>query len=96
MLRNKKNRTKKLVLFYFIIILDLTFLYFIKYKNQSLSFNEFNLSNIGNTINLIVYIIFLTGFTIINFSKNQFWDRKNFIFVFIIVSYLSSQLILVR
>ena len=101
MIRNKKNSSVKLgLIFILIIFLDLTFLYFIKYKNQSLSINEFNLSNIGNLINLIFYTIFLIGLIILVINKNLFWDNKYFITFFfinqilIVLAYISTIVIM--
>lgn len=91
MISNKKNNSIKLgLIFILIVIINLTFLYFIKYNNQSLSISEFNLGNIGNLINLIVYIILLIGLIILIFNKNQVWGNKYFITVFFL-----NQLLLV-
>jgi vancomycin permeability regulator SanA len=85
MLSNKKNSLVKAGLFFILIILlDLVFLYFIKYKNQSLSILEFNFRNIGNLINLLVYVIFLIGLVVLIFNQTRFWDSKYFIVLFFI------------
>lgn len=100
MLKNKINSAAKPILILFIIILDLIFLYFIKYNNQSLSISEFNLGNIGNLINLIIYVILLISLSVLYINKNQFWDNKYIAAVFfinqilIVSAYISAMVVL--
>ncbi len=54
----------------FVLILQLIFLYYIKYLNQGLTLNEFSLKNIGNIFNLLVILCLIIGI-IIYFKRKQ-------------------------
>ena len=86
MIKNKKyNSSKSLLLFILIILVSLTFLYFIKYQNQSLSLSEFSLLNIGNLINLFFHFTITLGVLIIYYSKSIQPDIK-YLFPMLIIS----------
>ncbi len=84
------------LLFILIIILNLVFLYFVKYRNQNLSLNDFNLWNFGNSANLLFAVIIILGIIIAYFKKAMSFDSKLFISFFIInqilliLSYIST------
>lgn len=85
MIKNKKyNSSKYLLPFVFIIIINLSFLYFIKYQNQSLSLSEFNLLKIGNIINLFFHFILILGAFIIFYYKSIQPDIKYLSALFIV------------
>ena len=86
MIKNKKyNSSKSLLLFILIILVSLSFLYFIKYQNQSLSLSEFSLLNIGNLINLFFHFTIILGVLIIYYSKSIQPDIK-YLFPILIIS----------
>ena len=97
--KNKKNnfvfRTAIIIL---VIILNLAFLYFIKYQNQHLTFKDFTLSNFGNAANLLLGILLITGILITTFIQSITFDYKAFIPFFvlnqiIIISLYTSSII---
>ena len=57
------NKTKKINAFLIssIIIIQLIFLLFIKYSNQSLSIKEFSLTNLGNLFNIFISVVLIAG-----------------------------------
>jgi len=58
----KKKYPKIYPLFFsFALILQLIFLYYIKYLNQGLTLNEFSLNNIGNIFNLLIILCLIIG-----------------------------------
>jgi vancomycin permeability regulator SanA len=58
----KKKYPKIYPLFFSIVlILQLIFLYYIKYLNQGLTLNEFSFKNIGNIFNLVVILCLIIG-----------------------------------
>lgn len=58
----KKKYPKIYPLFFsFVLILQLIFLYYIKYLNQGLTLNEFSFKNIGNIFNLLVILCLIIG-----------------------------------
>ena len=97
MVKNNKNKVSLLTLFIILaIILDLFFLYFIKYQNQNLSVKEFNLNNIGNIIILLFTLLLLTGIIVSQFLKKDVINSKvflGFLFLtqlFLIGAYIST------
>jgi vancomycin permeability regulator SanA len=54
----------------FILILELIFLFHIKYSNQGLTLNDFSFSNIGNIFNLLVILCLVIGMFLL-FRKKQ-------------------------
>lgn len=59
-----------------ILILDLTFLYYLKYRNQGLNLNEFYLLNFGNLLNLLSHLLIASGLLIILFKRQTFNNIK--------------------
>jgi len=85
MTRNKNNiSNKNYSLLLVFLIIDLFLIYFLKYKNQSLTLSDFNLAAIGNAANLIFYILMILGLSIILKGKSYYIDIKLFNLVFII------------
>lgn len=85
MTRNNKNISlKRLIVFVLFLIVDLTFLYYIKYHNQSLSLQNISLNNIGNITNLFFYMIMIIGLVIIYFNKTLSIDPRIFSSIFIV------------
>lgn len=54
-------------------VLDLLFLYFVKYQNQNLPLSNFNLTNTGNFLNLIFTILLLLG------AGLYYWKKEKYI-----------------
>lgn len=97
MVRNKKNGSLNILLIFILIItLDLVFLYFIKYNNQSLSIKQFNFTNIGNLLNFISYFFLLIGLILcytlkdIEFNYKIFFVILTFNQIFIVGAYFSG------
>ncbi|HOJ08277.1 MAG: DUF218 domain-containing protein [Ignavibacteriota bacterium] len=55
------NKQSSIWAFIFILIIDLAFLYYLKYRNQNISFSEFNILNFGNLLNLFTLVIIVIG-----------------------------------
>ena len=70
-----------------LIILQLLFLYIIKYINQELAVSEFSLANIGNLFNLFVYAGLLSGIFIL-YKKQKSTILVKTILVFIVIDWL--------
>lgn len=88
MIKNKKyNSVKILLLFIFILTANLTFLYYIKYQNQSISFSSFNLLKTGNILNLIFHLILIVGLVIVFLNKSIQFEIK-YLIVFLIINLL--------
>jgi vancomycin permeability regulator SanA len=87
-----KNNQRKIrsqpVLVILIIILDLTFLYHIKYSNQNLTLSDLDLFNFGNLINLFFAILLITGLLIVVLKKANVFNSKIFFPVFLINQFL--------
>jgi len=67
----KKSYPKIYPLFLsFVLMLQLIFLYYIKYLNQGLTLNEFSLKNIGNIFNLLVILCLILGIIFL-FKRKQ-------------------------
>ena len=78
--KNIKNKWKLLSVIIFVIILDLFFLYYVKYKNQGLPLNYFNFAFIGNLLNLLFTAILITGIVLYSFSKKNIYNPGLLIF----------------
>ncbi len=87
-----KNNQRKIislpVLVSVIIILDLTFLYHIKYSNQNLTLSDLDLFNFGNLINLFFAILLITGMLIVVLKKSNVFNSKIFFSFFLINQFL--------
>jgi len=84
MIKNKKKLNTFLISF--AIIIQLLFLLFIKYSNQSLSIKEFSLTNLGNIFNVIISVILIAG--IVSYSKREVSDLKPLI-LFTLITFLA-------
>ncbi len=85
MSKNRKSKISYIPVFIILIlILDLAFLYFIKYQNQSLSIIDFNLIKFGNLCNLFFTIILIIGITIQILNNDLFFETKKILPVFIL------------
>jgi len=89
MIKNKKyNSIKILLLFIFILITDLILLYYLKYRNQSISLSSFNIFTTGNILNLTFYFILIIGVIITFFNKSIVVEIKNLVIFFILNQFL--------
>ena len=84
MTKNKKNKISSPLLIVVIILLNLTFLYFIKYKNQKLPISLFSLNNFGNFCNLLFALLLIAGILILTFKKDLVFDTKKFLPIFVL------------
>lgn len=85
-----KDRKAVIVLSFSIIIalLDLVFLYFIKYRNQHLSFlRNFDFFYIGNLINLLFSLILILGLLILLFKRGVYANTKHVRSFIIIINF---------
>ena len=80
-LRKKKNA----FLLSSIVIIQLIFLLFIKYSNQSLSLKEFSLANLGNILNIIVSVVLIAG--IVTYLRRKETGIKS-LYLFAIITFL--------
>lgn len=76
MIKNKKHF--HVFLLSSIIVIQLLFLLFIKYSNQSLSLKEFSFANLGNLFNVVISIILIAG--IAAYSKKLDWEIESLYF----------------
>jgi vancomycin permeability regulator SanA len=80
----KKSYPKIYLLFLsFVLILQLIFLYYIKYQNQGLTLDEFSLANIGNIFNLVITLAIIIGVAIY-LTKNSSASRQIIFFIIIL------------
>jgi vancomycin permeability regulator SanA len=85
MTKNKKGKiTTQSAIIILIIIFDLAFLYFNKYRNQNLNLSDFNLLNFGNLANLFFTILLVIGLLIVNFKTSIAFNSKMFNSIFFI------------
>ena len=83
--KNKKNKSVfRTAIIILTIILNLVFLYFIKYQNQHLSLKDFTLGNFGNAANLLLSVLLISGILITTFFQSIIFDYKAFIPFFIL------------
>ena len=79
----KKSYPKTYPLFFsFVLILQLIFLYYIKYLNQGLTLYEFSFKNIGNNFNLLIILCLIIGI-IFYFKRRQTEITSLMILIFI-------------
>lgn len=83
-----KNSNNKIVTVFlsFALIVNLFFLYYIKYANQKLPISEFSLANIGNIFNLVIVFAIIIGVAIYLRKKRS--DSRQIIF-FVLILFLS-------
>ena len=87
---NKRKITSLPVVVILIIILDLAFLYYIKYSNQNLGISDLDFFNFGNLSNLFFMILLIAGLLIVFLKKSNVFNSKIFFPFFLI-----NQLLLV-
>ncbi|HCY77778.1 MAG TPA: hypothetical protein DHV28_17850 [Ignavibacteriales bacterium] len=92
MTKSNKNNPYLTAVIIFVIIINLTFLYYIKYQNQNLSLNEFNLSSFGNLLNLFLAVSLIIGIVILVLKRNVNSNYKSF-YIFFILNQISILLI---
>lgn len=69
-----------------VIVIQLLFLLFIKYSNQSLSLKDFSLANLGNIFNLVISLVLITGIvTVLRREK----VTVNPLIIFTIITFLT-------
>lgn len=89
MTKNNKRKIKSLpVVVILIIILDLAFLYYIKYSNQKLTFSDLDFFNFGNLLNLLLVILLIAGLLIVVLKKSIVFNPKIFFPLFLINQFL--------
>ncbi len=84
MIKNKKNKISSPLLIVIIMLLNLAFLYIIKYKNQNLPISFFSLINFGNLCNFLFALILVAGILILTFKKDLVFDTKKFLPFFVL------------
>ena len=84
MIKNKKYKISSPLLIVIIILLNLAFLFVIKYQNQNLSISYFNLKNFGNFCNSLFALILIAGVLTLVFKKKIIFDIKNFLPFFVL------------
>lgn len=96
---NKNNKSKFSLLLFLIILtilLDLAFLYLVKYHNQNLTLRDMNLKSFGNIINLFFTLILVIGVLADHFTKRNIVQTKSFLIffgltqLFLIAAYIST------
>lgn len=83
----KKTKNKHLVFLptaAAITIVCLFFIYYVKYSNQGLSLKYFSLNSVGNVLNLLFFLLLLTGIVIL-IIKNNGQYRQGVILVSIVL-----------
>ena len=96
-MRNK-NKPNKIVLPITALVLQMIFLFFIKYKNQGLSFSDFSLLQTGNLINFFMYLGIISGLVIVIKKKQDYLNKKTqttlliLSWLFLIIGYISTQI----
>jgi vancomycin permeability regulator SanA len=70
-LKGKKSSFTVLPVIIIIFLLDLVFLYYLKYRNQNLSLAEFHLSSIGNFLNLLFTVLMIAGISMCSLQKQK-------------------------
>jgi len=85
MIKNNKRKITSLpVLVILVVILDLAFLYYNKYRNQNLTLSDFNLFSFGNLANLIFTLLLIIGIFIVTLKKSIIFKSKIFFPFFLI------------
>ncbi len=80
----KVSQKKSAFILASVIVIQLLFLLFIKYSNQSLSLKDFSFANLGNIFNLVISIILIAG--IVTVLKREKVHTKPLIIFTIITS----------
>ena len=93
-----KNFKKDFFLFLVLLLLQLSFLYFVKYLNQHLTFNNFSILKTGNFFNLILYVGIIVGLYLIIKMKQGSMNRRVIIillvvsWLFLIIAFISTRM----
>jgi len=87
--RNKhiNNKWKLVSAIICVVILDLLFLYYIKYKNQGLPLKDINLFYTGNLLNLIFALILITGIIFHSFCNKNVYKPKLLILCTVLMTF---------
>jgi len=83
-----KSTSRKAAIIILVIIINLVFLYFNKYRNQNLDIIDFDLLNFGNLVNLFFTILLIIGLLIVTFNKASGFSLKIFFPFFLINQFL--------
>jgi len=95
------NKSKNIILPVGFLVLQLIFLYFVKYSNQDLSIGEFSLFQTGNLINLFMYLGIISGLVFLSKKEQEFINKKilkHFLIIswlFLILGFISTRLKLI-
>lgn len=92
MTKRNKNNSYLTSIIILVILLNLTFLYYIKYHNQNLNLSAFNALNFGNLLNLFFAASLLVGIFVAALKKQTSTGNKSFI-IFLILNQISLLLI---
>lgn len=79
MKQNKPNIIHNPIVIILVILLNLTFLYFIKYQNQNLPISAFSITSFGNCINLFFTLSLIVGILILVFKSGLSFETKIFL-----------------
>ena len=85
MTKSKSNITYIGVLAFILILLfDLTFLFYLKYRNQNLSLDEFSFINFGNLLNISSVLLIVIGL-VLAFLKKQSINKIKLVWILILI-----------
>lgn len=84
MIKNNTNRIFSYPVIIIIILLNLAFLFLIKYQNQKLPISNFSFSSFGNVCNLFFALILIIGILVLVVKKDLVFETKIFLTIFII------------
>ena len=82
----KKNKRWISIIVITLLVLDLLFLFFIKYKNQDLSLTQFRFTNTGNFLNLLFFIVSVITIIIYSFSRRIRYNGKLLLYFALIIT----------
>lgn len=84
--RNNNTRRKLLSIIIPVIIFDLIFLYFIKYRNQGLPISDFDILYPGNFFNLFFAFILILGIVFYSYNKKIEYKPRLLIFYTVLMT----------
>lgn len=96
-----RDKRKNIILPVGILVLQLIFLYFVKYSNQDLSLNEFSLFQTGNLLNFFMYMGIISGIIFVVRKKQDFLNSKTqkklliASWLFLLLGFISTQIKLI-
>jgi vancomycin permeability regulator SanA len=70
-----------------VIVLNLLFLYYIKYKNQGISLTDFNLTYVGNLLNLFFTLLLIIGILLYSFGGRNVFKPGLLIFYTVLMTF---------